>query len=100
MAENPTLGVPVGLTPLEPGDPQRIAGYLLAGRVGAGGQGVVFEGYDEAGERFAIKLLYGGTPRVAKEIAAARAVSSFCTARIVVADPDAERPYIVSEFIA
>lgn len=38
-------------------DPQRIAGYWLAARLGAGGQGTVYDGYDEAGQRVAVKVL-------------------------------------------
>jgi WD40 repeat protein len=89
----------MALTPLEPGDPQRVGAYLLAGRLGAGGQGVVYEGYDDAGGRAAVKVLYGGGSGLGKELAAASRVSSFCTARILSSDPDAEHPYLVSEYI-
>ncbi|MGW4470879.1 protein kinase domain-containing protein [Nonomuraea sp. NPDC004354] len=84
------------------GDPQRLGGYWLAGRVGEGGQGVVYEGYDAQGERVAIKVLRGDPstqPRLAKEAAAARRVPAFCTARVLEADLDGPRPYIVSEYV-
>ncbi|GGT45863.1 protein kinase [Nonomuraea spiralis] len=84
---------------LEVGDPQRIAGYWLAGRLGAGGQGIVFEAYDAHGVRVALKLLHGRADRVAKEVAAARQVASFCTAKILAADLAGERPHIVSEYV-
>ncbi|MEU7892125.1 WD40 repeat domain-containing serine/threonine-protein kinase [Nonomuraea sp. NPDC049152] len=84
------------------GDPQRLGGYWLAGRVGEGGQGVVYEGYDAQGERVAIKVLRGDPstqPRLAKEAAAARRVPAFCTARVLDADLEGPRPYIVSEYV-
>ncbi|MEV0586395.1 serine/threonine-protein kinase [Nonomuraea sp. NPDC050310] len=87
------------MTTLAPGDPQRLDRYWLAGRLGAGGQGVVYEAYDEAGDRVAIKLLHGDASRTAKEVEAARRVASFCTARIIEARLDGPRPYIVSEFV-
>ncbi|OUC94292.1 hypothetical protein CA984_23105 [Streptosporangium minutum] len=86
---------------LGPGDPQRIGDHLLAGRLGEGGQGVVYDAYDPDGRRVAIKLLHADADRgrIAREIAAATRVSSFCTARVLHADLDVPRPYIVSEFI-
>ncbi|WP_433255096.1 serine/threonine-protein kinase [Streptosporangium sp. CA-135522] len=86
---------------LRPGDPQRIGDHLLAGRLGEGGQGVVYDAYDPDGRRVAVKLLHADTDRgrIAREVAAATRVSSFCTARVLHADLDAPRPYIVSEFI-
>ncbi|MGP4104412.1 serine/threonine protein kinase [Nonomuraea sp. KM90] len=88
------------------GDPQRIGGYWLAGRLGAGGQGVVYEGYDQAGARVAIKVLRGdpvGQPelrdRLAKEAVSAQRVASFCTAKVLGADLEGPRPYVVSEYV-
>ncbi|NUR92782.1 MAG: serine/threonine protein kinase, partial [Nonomuraea sp.] len=89
----------MGAAGLESGDPQRIGGYWLAGRLGSGGQGVVYEAYDDDGRRVAVKVLHGMADRVDKEVAAARRVASFCTARILEADLAAERPYIVSEYV-
>ncbi|MFG1755429.1 protein kinase domain-containing protein [Streptosporangium sandarakinum] len=86
------------------GDPDRIGGYWLAGRLGSGGQGVVYEAYDADGARYALKVLHATTDpglhdRFRKEIAAARRVASFCTAKVIDADPDAARPYVVSEYV-
>ncbi|MET8865162.1 serine/threonine-protein kinase [Nonomuraea sp. NPDC004580] len=93
-------------SPLIDGDPQRLGGYWLAGRLGEGGQGVVYEGYDQDGTRVAVKVLRGdpaGAPRLrerlAKEAAAARRVAPFCTARVLDADLDGPRPYIVSAYV-
>lgn len=85
---------------LVPGDPERLGSYWLAGRLGAGGQGVVYEAYDEQGARYAIKVLHGGvTERLAKEAQAAARVASFCTVNVVEVRLDAAPPYIVSEFV-
>ncbi|MGW0810336.1 protein kinase domain-containing protein [Nonomuraea sp. NPDC002799] len=80
----------------------RIGDYVLAGRLGAGGQGVVYEAYDLEGRRVAVKVLHPGESRgrMAKEAAAARRVASFCTARVLGADLTGDRPYIVSEYVA
>ncbi|MEV1005228.1 serine/threonine-protein kinase [Nonomuraea sp. NPDC050202] len=82
------------------GDPQHLGTYWLAGRLGAGGQGVVYEGYAEDGTRVAIKVLHSGqVAELAKEATAAQRVASFCTARIIEARLDGPRPYIVSEYV-
>ncbi|MEV6155435.1 hypothetical protein AB0L53_34350 [Nonomuraea sp. NPDC052129] len=57
---------------LSGGDPQHIGGYWLAGRLGSGGQGVVYEAYDVDGRRVALKMLHaaghdGSRDRFAKE---------------------------------
>src|SRR3954471_12657902 len=92
--------------PLLPGDPDRIAGYRLEGRLGHGGQGAVFLGRDPAGRTVAVKLLPPELPgdpaarrRFVRELAAARRVARFCTAQVLDADTDGDRPYIVSEFV-
>ncbi|WP_433259674.1 serine/threonine-protein kinase (plasmid) [Streptosporangium sp. CA-135522] len=91
------------MTPLTPSDPQRLGRYRLAGRLGAGGQGVVYEAYGEAGERVAVKVPRVDDPasrsRLAAEAAAAQRVASFCTAKVIEARLDAAQPYIVSEFV-
>ncbi|WP_214323450.1 WD40 repeat domain-containing serine/threonine-protein kinase [Nonomuraea sediminis] len=92
--------------PLRAGDPQRLGGYWLAGRLGSGGQGVVYEGYDEAANRVAVKVLHAYLPgdhqlrrRFVREVTAAQRVAAFCTARVLDHDLTGERPYIVSEFV-
>ncbi|MCA2227797.1 serine/threonine-protein kinase [Nonomuraea aurantiaca] len=80
--------------------------FWLAGRLGAGGQGVVYEAYDSQGARVAIKVLHGDAAgdqglraRFGKEAAAAQRVASFCTARVLAVDLDAPKPYLVSEYV-
>ncbi|MBE3011068.1 protein kinase [Microbispora sp. NEAU-D428] len=91
-------------SPLRAGDPERLGDYRLVGRLGEGGQGVVYLGETAAGERVAVKVVRArpsiGVPTpFARELAAARQVAEFCTARIVDARLDADPPYIVSEFV-
>ncbi|GAA4190990.1 hypothetical protein GCM10022252_30140 [Streptosporangium oxazolinicum] len=82
------------------GDPWRLGGYRLAGRLGAGALGVVYEGYDPAGRRVAVRVLHGPSGREASaEAAAARRVTAPCTANVLDADLDGPRPYIVSEYV-
>ncbi|MEU4565192.1 serine/threonine-protein kinase [Micromonospora sp. NPDC023956] len=99
-------GVPVpGLAPLWTHDPVTAGPYRLLGRLGAGGQGVVYLGEDDEGHRVAVKMINTDLSdlrirsQFMKEIAAARRVAPFCTAQVLFADVDGERPYVVSEFI-
>jgi WD40 repeat protein/predicted Ser/Thr protein kinase len=90
---------------LSAGDPQRIGDYWLAGRLGSGGQGVVYEAYDPGGRRVAIKVLHASDhgdsrDRFAKEATAAGRVASFCTARVLATNLEGSKPYIVSEYVA
>ncbi|MGW8984729.1 protein kinase domain-containing protein [Streptomyces parvus] len=91
-------------SPLTQDDPERVGGYWLAARLGAGGQGVVYEAYDASGDRFALKTLHRAADpflreRFTREAEAARRVAPFCTARIVRAGVDGEVPYLVSEYV-
>ncbi|MGG7610952.1 serine/threonine protein kinase, partial [Streptomyces sp. ZG43] len=91
-------------SPLTRDDPERVGEYWTAARLGAGGQGVVYEAYDASGARYALKTLHAGADpfardRFAKEGEAARRVAAFCTARIVHAGVDGDIPYLVSEYV-
>src|SRR4051794_805563 len=93
-------------TPLRANDPERVGAYLLTGRLGEGGQGVVYLGEGPDGEQAAVKLLHAGfsgdarmRARFAGELASAKRVAPFCTARILDADVEGDAPYLVSEFI-
>ncbi|MFJ5550040.1 protein kinase [Streptomyces sp. NPDC093225] len=99
----PAPGATTG-TPLAPEDPQRIGPYWLAARLGAGGQGVVYEAYDADGARVALKALHRDADpfvrdRFGKEAEAARRVAAFCTARVLDAAVDGDTPYLVSEYV-
>ncbi|MEV7803828.1 transporter substrate-binding domain-containing protein [Microbispora sp. NPDC088329] len=94
------------IAPLQPGDPTRLGPFVLSGRLGEGGQGVVYFGQDQAGERAAVKLLHvkfsgdaTARSRFARELRAAQRVASFCTVRVLAADLEGDTPYIASEFI-
>ncbi|MFG1959425.1 protein kinase [Nonomuraea sp. NPDC049028] len=87
--------------PLHPGDPEVIAAYRIVGRLGEGGQGIVYLGQAPDGRPVAVKVLrqsVGGDDRFAKEIAAARRVEPFCIAQVLDASMGG-RPYIVSEYV-
>ncbi|MGW4424296.1 serine/threonine-protein kinase [Streptosporangium sp. NPDC004631] len=89
--------------PLTPEDPPSLGAYRLAGRLGEGGQGVVYLAYPPDGEPVALKLLLRGDPetrtRLARELSALESVAPFCTARVLAASVDGPRPYVVSEFV-
>ncbi|TDD73796.1 serine/threonine-protein kinase, partial [Actinomadura rubrisoli] len=91
---------------LRSGDPERLGPYALIGRVGEGGQGTVFLGTDDDGRQVAIKLLHSeltsddkARARFLRELEVAKRVAPFCTAQVIDADVDGDRPYIVSEYV-
>jgi serine/threonine protein kinase len=78
----------------------------LIGRLGEGGQGVVYLGHGPEGEQVAIKLLRTqldrdskALARFAREVSIAERVAPFCTARVISADLLGGTPYIVSEYV-
>ncbi|MFD0902161.1 protein kinase domain-containing protein [Actinomadura sediminis] len=89
--------------PLRPGDPRQLGDYYLDGRLGSGGQGVVYDGYGPNGERVAVKALHGVSDRdremLRKEAWAWRRVAPFCTAKVLHVDLDGPVPFVVSEFV-
>src|SRR5579864_4590666 len=89
---------------LRESDPREIGGYRLLGRLGEGGQGVVFLAVGPNGTRTAVKLLPSTTDpqvrsRFLKEFAAAQRVARFSTAQVLDAGFFERRPFIVSEYV-
>jgi serine/threonine protein kinase len=87
-------------------DPRRLGPYELIGRLGEGGQGIVYLGLETQGRQVAIKVLHASLSenpqarrRFIKEIQAARSVDRFCTAHILDTDLEGDVSYIVSEYI-
>ena len=92
--------------PLEPGDPTRLGRFELLGRLGEGGQGVVYlgRGTNPGQERVAVKVLRSTVDanvleRLARELDAIHQVQPFVTAGVIEASAEGDRRYVVSEFI-
>ncbi|MEU8383487.1 protein kinase [Streptosporangium sp. NPDC048865] len=92
--------------PLTGEDPPRLGSFELVGRLGEGGQGVVYLGRGPGGEQVAVKLLHHGLAgdpearaRFLREVSVAQRVARFCTAAVLHADLAGSRPYIVSEYV-
>ena len=92
--------------PLEPGDPVRLGRFELLGRLGEGGQGVVYlgRGTNPGEERVAVKVLRSTVDanvleRLARELDAIHQVQPFVTAGVIEASAEGDRRYVVSEFI-
>ena len=94
-----------GMLALRDTDPRQVGVYRLLGRLGEGGQGVVFLAVGPTGSQAAVKLLPPTTDpqvrsRFLKEVAAAQRVARFCTAQVLDAGIFERRPFIVSEYVS
>ncbi|MEV4112650.1 serine/threonine-protein kinase [Nonomuraea sp. NPDC049695] len=94
------------MSALRADDPRQLGSYRLSRRLGQGGQGVVYLGHSEQGAQVAVKLLHAslsGDPDVRRrflgEVEAVRRVAAFCTAQLLDADLEGDRPYLVSEYV-
>ncbi len=92
--------------PLQPGDPARLGRFELLGRLGEGGQGIVYlgRGPNPGEDRVAVKVLRSTADadvleRLARELDAIHQVQPFVTAGVIEASAEGERRYVVSEFI-
>ncbi|MFJ4270970.1 tetratricopeptide repeat protein [Streptomyces coelicoflavus] len=94
------------MEPLRAGDPERVGGFVLRGRLGAGGMGEVFLGRSPGGRSVAVKMVYPHLAgqrefraRFAVEVAAAEAVGGAFTAPVVAAGPEDDPPWIATAYI-
>lgn len=91
--------------PLHPGDPDRVGGYLLGGRLaGIPSDDPICLGTAPGGALVSVSLLSGdwdaaALDRFADEAEGARRVPPFCAARVLDAGLDGNFAYLVSEYI-
>jgi len=93
--------------PMRDQDPVQIGRYRLRARLGGGGMGEVFLSFDEIGQPVAVKVLRREfaddrtfRSRFGHEVRAARQVSGPGIAPLLDADPDAEAPWLATEYVA
>jgi hypothetical protein len=91
--------------PLQAGDPVRIGQYRLSSRLGAGGMGVVYLGVTWDGHPVAVKVLRPELAddqefrhRFRREVSSLTRVRGVCTVRVIEADTESPRPFMVTEY--
>lgn len=87
-------------------DPRVVGSFRIHRRLGAGGMGVVYLGSDKRGQRVALKVIRPDLAedqefrsRFAREVSAARRIRGGCTARLVAADLEADRPWFATQYV-
>ncbi|MFE6824875.1 protein kinase [Streptomyces sp. NPDC057690] len=89
------------------GDPQRIGGYRLLARLGAGGMGQVYLARSDRGRTVAVKLVRRELAareefraRFRQEVRNAQRVGGFWTAPVLDADTEAAVPWVATGYVA
>ena len=92
--------------PLLDTDPAQIGRYRLTARIGAGGMGVVYLSQARDGSLVAVKALRPELTddpefrkRFSREVANLTRVMGVCTVRVIDADIDSARPFMVTEYV-
>ena len=92
-------------TPLRQADPAQVGRYRLVARLGAGGMGVVYLGVNQVGQQVAVKVLrpeLADNPefrvRFGREVTMLTRVQGVCTVRVIEADTEAPKPFLVTEY--
>ncbi|GCE00603.1 serine/threonine-protein kinase [Embleya hyalina] len=95
-----------GIEPLHDGDPTWLGPYRLFGRIASGGMGRIYLGRGIDGDLVAVKTLLAdgevsavNRRRFAREVKIAQQVRAEHTARVLAADPGAERPWMATEYV-
>jgi eukaryotic-like serine/threonine-protein kinase len=93
--------------PLRDTDPAQVGRYRLTARLGAGGMGVVYLGAARDGSLVAVKVLRPELTddpefrdRFGREVTNLTRVKGVCTVRVIEADTDSARPFMVTEYVS
>jgi serine/threonine protein kinase len=92
--------------PLDEADPKALGAYRLLGRLGEGGMGSVYLAETANGNFVAVKTIHPHLARhtefharFVREVAHARRINSPYTPRVLDADVDSVRPYLVTAYV-